>query len=51
MRNLSGEKDIGSALHHRDVVGLALLRLKQDLAGERSGEVLASLHKLLRRQR
>src|ERR1019366_2104598 len=35
----------GSKLHHRDVVGLALLRLQKDLEGERKNEVLEDLGK------
>jgi len=35
----------GSKLHHRDVVGLALLRLQKDLEGERRNEVLEDLAK------
>jgi hypothetical protein len=45
---LSSLEEIGSRLHHRDVVGLALRRLQRDLAGERREEVLQDLQDELR---
>jgi len=39
------QENFGSKLHHRDVVGLALLRLQKDLEGERRNEVLEDLAK------
>jgi amino acid transporter len=47
---LSGEPEIGSRLHHRDVVGLALARLNQELEGERKSEILAEVEKLARKR-
>jgi hypothetical protein len=38
---LSGQ--LGSHLHHRDVVSVALRRLRQEIAGERRDEVLFDL--------
>ena len=40
---LSGHADIGSRLHHRDVIGLALRRLEHDLEGLHRREILNSL--------
>ena len=40
---LSSLEEIGSRLHHRDVVGVALRRLERDLASERREEVLRDL--------
>jgi hypothetical protein len=37
--NLS-EKGLGSKLHHRDVIGVALRRMRQDLQSGRSGDVV-----------
>ena len=37
----------GSRLHHRDVVGLALRRLENDLAGERAQEMYEDLDREL----
>ena len=39
----------GAKLHHRDVVGLALLRLEHDLNGEDRERVIEDLHKELHR--
>ena len=39
------QDSFGSKLHHRDVVGLALLRLQRDMEGERRNEVLEDLAK------
>lgn len=40
---LSAEEHVGSKLHHRDVVGLALKRLEQDLASGNRQQVLDEL--------
>jgi amino acid transporter len=41
---LSAEEAIGSKLHHRDVIGLALRRLEEDLQGPERDEVLQKLN-------
>lgn len=46
---LSGEQDIGSKLHHRDVVGLALERLKHDLDTDKRGEIVAAIEKIMQK--
>ncbi len=46
---LSEQPDFGSKLHHRDVIGLALHRLEQDLTGAEREQVLADLRKELNR--
>ncbi len=46
---LSGAESMGSRLHHRDVVGVALRRLYRDLEGVRREDVLAELEKDLRK--
>ena len=43
---LSGEKDVGAKLHHRDVVGLALERLQHDLGTDRRAEILAEINRI-----
>ena len=45
---LSAEDALGSKLHHRDVVGLALRRLEGELNGERRAEILQQLGEELR---
>jgi amino acid transporter len=40
---LTEDEGFGSRLHHRDVVGLALRRLRRDLTGERRQEVVDEL--------
>jgi hypothetical protein len=45
---LSESEQLGSRLHHRDVVGVALRRLEKDLAMEDSGHVIAEVKKELR---
>ncbi|MBV9759874.1 MAG: amino acid permease [Acidobacteriaceae bacterium] len=45
---LSAEDAIGSKLHHRDVVGLALRRLEQDLEGSERGELIQKLNQEMR---
>ena len=46
---LSEESAIGSKLHHRDVVGLALRRLEQDLENQQKQGVLDELQKEIRK--
>ena len=46
---LSESQRLGSKLHHRDVVGLALRRLEKDLEGPAQGEVVDALQKELRK--
>jgi len=46
---LSEEEHVGSRLHHRDVVGLALRRLEKDLGGETRPDVMQELMKDLRK--
>jgi hypothetical protein len=45
---LTGDQRLGSKLHHRDVVGVALRRLEQDLQGEDRGKVLDDMIRELR---
>lgn len=45
--NLSEKEGMGSKLHHRDVVGVALRRLEQDLAGADREQVLEDLRREL----
>jgi hypothetical protein len=40
---LSSADALGSKLHHRDVVGLALRRLQRDLQGRNTSEVMGEL--------
>jgi len=40
---LCTHSNVGSRLHHRDVVGVALRRLEEDLEGVHRGEILGSL--------
>jgi len=42
---LSEREGLGSKLHHRDVVGMALRRLEHDLSGERRPEIVDQLRK------
>jgi amino acid transporter len=46
---LSEDGDIGSRLHHRDVVGIALRRLAKDLTGPERQKVIEDLQKDLRK--
>ncbi|HYP06850.1 MAG TPA: APC family permease [Bryobacteraceae bacterium] len=39
---LTAEPELGSKLHHRDVVGLALARLESEFAGPNKQEIIAS---------
>jgi nucleotide-binding universal stress UspA family protein len=43
------QRNFGSKLHHRDVVGVALRRLEKDLDGERREDVIGDLDRELRR--
>ncbi len=43
---ISGERNIGSKLHHRDVVGVALERLQQELDTDKKPEILTEFEKL-----
>jgi amino acid transporter len=45
---LSSQEHLGSKLHHRDVVGLALRRLEEDLESGQRAEVLEDLQRELR---
>src|SRR3977135_2746243 len=42
---LSAEHDVGSKLHHRDIIGLALQRLQQELATPQRAESLGGVTK------
>ncbi|MEO8130668.1 MAG: APC family permease, partial [Bryobacteraceae bacterium] len=46
---LTAEDQIGSKLHHRDVVGLALRRLEMDLGKEERQQVIEDVQKEMRR--
>jgi len=46
---LTAESEIGSRLHHRDVVGLALRRLQGDLEGGKREEILSSIDRLVQK--
>ena len=46
---LSGHEGVGSRLHHRDIVGLALRRLEKDLADGKREDVVTDLDQELRR--
>jgi hypothetical protein len=48
-RHLSDEDGVGSKLHHRDIVGVALRRLERDLSSEDRDQVLKDLSDELRR--
>ena len=43
------QRNFGSKLHHRDVVGVALRRLEKDLDGDRLQDVITDLERELRR--
>ena len=43
------QRQFGSRLHHRDVVGVALRRLEKELESERQHDVVADLERELRR--
>jgi hypothetical protein len=46
---LTAEHDVGSKLHHRDIVGLALQRLRLELDSEQRAEILRSVEKLVQK--
>jgi len=46
---LSDKAGLGSTLHHRDVVGVALQRLERDLEGPNQPEVVAEVQREMRR--
>jgi amino acid transporter len=46
---LTEEERVGSTLHHRDVVGVALRRLEQELESERRGEIIEDIQRESRR--
>lgn len=46
---LSADERLGARLHHRDIVGLALRRLEQDLRNAKREEILEELQKEIRR--
>ncbi|HYL75141.1 MAG TPA: APC family permease [Bryobacteraceae bacterium] len=48
-RRLSEEEGVGSKLHHRDIVGVALRRLERDLSAQDHGQVLKDLGDELRK--
>ena len=43
---ITAEDDVGSKLHHRDIVGLALERLQQELETQQRTEILEAAAKL-----
>ena len=47
---LSHSESLGSKLHHRDIVGVALRRLQKDLCGEDCDRVVDSVQKELRKE-
>jgi amino acid transporter len=47
---LSEERSVGSKLHHRDIVGLALERLEQELDSHKRSELLAEVERLVHRR-
>jgi amino acid transporter len=47
---LSRSESLGSRLHHRDVVGVALRRLQKDLASEQRDGVVDAIQKELRKE-
>ena len=46
---LSESEGLGSRLHHRDVVGVALRRLQKDLSNEEREAVIEEIQKELRK--
>jgi amino acid transporter len=48
-RRLSQSEDVGSKLHHRDIVGMALRRLERDLTDGNSEQIIKDLKDELRR--
>jgi hypothetical protein len=47
---LSQTESLGSRLHHRDVVGVALRRLQGQLSGEQKQDVVDAIRKELRKE-
>src|SRR5262249_3104819 len=47
---LSKSEELGSKLHHRDVVGVALRRLQSELGGDDKQSVVESIRKELRKE-
>jgi amino acid transporter len=47
---LSEERAVGSKLHHRDIVGLALERLEQELDSAKRTELLAEVERLVHKR-
>jgi amino acid transporter len=47
--DLTGQEELGSRLHHRDVVGVALRRLEKDLSSEERAQILEDLRNELRK--
>jgi hypothetical protein len=47
---LSQTESLGSRLHHRDVVGVALRRLHGQLSGEENQSVIDAIRKELRKE-
>jgi amino acid transporter len=50
-QELSSRPGIGARLHHRDVVGVALRRLEQELHSRRAGEVMTDIERELNQPR
>jgi hypothetical protein len=46
---LSTEHEVGAKLHHRDVVGLALERLEQELDTEQRAQILAEVERIVQK--
>jgi hypothetical protein len=46
---LTEQDGIGSKLHHRDVVGLALRRLEEELDSARRSEILANVERAIQK--
>jgi hypothetical protein len=46
---MSAEQGVGSRLHHRDVVGLALERLQDELDSEHRAEILARIERMVQK--
>ncbi len=46
---LTGQGGLGAKLHHRDVVGVALMRLEQDLEGEDREQVMQQIQREMRK--
>jgi amino acid transporter len=47
---LASSESLGSRLHHRDVVGVALRRLQSELGGEENDKVIEAIRKELRKE-